>query len=209
MFSGRCFWIGLWFSFMGVPCSFLSLHFLFVKKITFIYLFWLCPVLVTAYGIFHCVMRTLYLVPWLEIEPGPPALATGSFSHWITREVTFPYASTSVAGSGFILRWPASRSPGGCHTRRQQVSTRPSVDAGEEGCEGGKGRPPHACLLYLRRNTFPGGRSAYISLGRRGLMASVPEPQVAGKGRISLFRHLHLEVGEKGWGTADQSICCN
>ena len=151
------------------------LTFPFSKKITFIYLFWLCPVLVTAYVIFHCVTRTLYLVPWPEIEPGPPALATGSLSHWITREATFPYAY--VAGSGFILRWPASRSPGGCHTRRQQVSTRLSVDAGEEGCEGGKRRSPHACLLHLQRNTFPGGRSAYISLGRRGLMASLPEPQ--------------------------------
>ena len=54
----------------------------------------------------------------------------------------------------------------------------PGVNAGEEGCQGGKGHPSHnTCLLYPRRNIFPGGRSAYISLGRGGLMASLPEPQ--------------------------------
>ena len=154
MFSGRCFWIGLWFSIMGVPCSFLSLcfHFFF----TFIYLFWLGSVLVAAYGIFRCVMRMLYLVPWLEIEPGPPVLGTRNLSHWTTREVTFPYVSTSVTGSGFILRWHASRPPGRCHTHRQQVFSRPGVNAGEEGCQGGKGHPSHTPVSCIHGEiSFP------------------------------------------------------
>ena len=55
---------------------------------------------------------------------------------------------------------------------------RPGVNAGEEGCQGGKGHPSHNTrLLYPRRNIFPGDRSAYISLGRGGLTASLPEPQ--------------------------------
>ena len=46
------------------------------------------------------------------------------------------------------------------------------------GLSGWKRPPfPHTRLLYPRRNIFPGGRSAYISLGRGSLMASLPEPQ--------------------------------
>ena len=66
-----------------------------------IYLFWLCWVLVVAYGIFSCGMWDLWLqyadflvaaclwdlVPRPGIEPGPPALGAQSLTHWTTREV--------------------------------------------------------------------------------------------------------------------------
>ena len=49
-----------------------------------IYLFiWLSWVLVSAHGIFSCSVWDL--VPWPEIEPGPPALGPQSLSHWTTR----------------------------------------------------------------------------------------------------------------------------
>ena len=39
-----------------------------------------------------CCMQTLIygmgdLIPWLGIEPGPPALGVQSLNHWTTREV--------------------------------------------------------------------------------------------------------------------------
>ena len=54
---------------------------IFSKIYLFIWLYWLlgaCKPLVVACGI---------LVPWLGIEPGPPALGAQSLSHWTTRGV--------------------------------------------------------------------------------------------------------------------------
>ena len=48
-------------------------------KYLFIYLFWLCRALVVG-----CVQD---LVPRPGMEPGPPALAARSLTHWTTREV--------------------------------------------------------------------------------------------------------------------------
>ena len=52
--------------------------------------------LVVAFGIFSCSMRTLScgmwdLVPKPGIEPGPPALGARSLRHWTTREVPTPF----------------------------------------------------------------------------------------------------------------------
>ena len=53
---------------------------------------WLCLVFVVVCWIFIRGLRTLScsmgdLVPWPGIEPGPPALAAWSLSHWPSREV--------------------------------------------------------------------------------------------------------------------------
>ena len=53
---------------------------------------WLCWVLVAACRIFSCGLWTPVcsmwdLVPWPEMEPGPPALGVWSLSHWTTRKV--------------------------------------------------------------------------------------------------------------------------
>ena len=46
------------------------------------------------------------LVPWLGIEPTPPALAAQSLNHWITREVPWMVLSRQVTWSA--LRIPAA-----------------------------------------------------------------------------------------------------
>ena len=52
-----------------------------------------CLIFFSAHGIFRYNMRSLSwglwdLVPWLGVEPGPPALGAQSLNHWTTREVT-------------------------------------------------------------------------------------------------------------------------
>ena len=76
----------------------------FLKKYLFI---WLCHVLVVACGICTCGKRTLScrmwgLVPWLGIEPEPPALGAWSLSHWTTREVPGCVTNCSL-GSYFLI----------------------------------------------------------------------------------------------------------
>ena len=68
------------------------------KKILFIYLFiWPHWVLVAACRTISCGLWTLScdmwgLVPWPEMEPGPPVSGVWSPSHWATREVPcFPF----------------------------------------------------------------------------------------------------------------------
>ena len=75
-------------------------HFVVALPFLFKHIFiWLCWVLVAArgslifiamWGIFSCSRWDL--LPWLGIEPGPPALGAWSFSHWTTRELLiFPF----------------------------------------------------------------------------------------------------------------------
>ena len=45
------------------------------------------------------------LVPWPGIEPGPPALGTGSLSHWTTMEVPIWDICEGVQG----IYWPGIR----------------------------------------------------------------------------------------------------
>ena len=71
-------------------------------EVLFLFLTWLHRVLVAAHKVFdlRCSMRDPYLqhvssfscgmqdlVPWPEMEPGPPALEAESSNHWISREV--------------------------------------------------------------------------------------------------------------------------
>ena len=61
-----------------------------------------------ACGIFSCGMRTLScgmwdLVPWPEIEPGPPALGAWSLSHWTTREVPLIFVLLSLYLFSFLF----------------------------------------------------------------------------------------------------------
>ena len=56
----------------------------------------------SACRIFSCGLQTLscnmwYLVPWLGIEPGLPALGAWSLSYWTTREVPFKKIFVEVA----------------------------------------------------------------------------------------------------------------
>ena len=74
----------------------------------FIYGFiWLHQVSVEAWRIFNCGVQTLNcsmwdLVPWLGIEPRPPALGVQSLNHWTTREIPLH----------LLLKWLESHSQG-------------------------------------------------------------------------------------------------
>ena len=81
--------------FLPVSCSFLPRRFYpcsSFKKI-FIYL---------AVRSLSCSMQTLSCgmrdpVSWPGIEPGPPALAARSLSHWSTREVPMPFPFSAIS----------------------------------------------------------------------------------------------------------------
>ena len=62
--------------------------FFFLNKI-FILSIWQYPVLVAAHRTLDLSCGMWDLVPWLGIEPGPPALGAQSPSHWTTREVLY------------------------------------------------------------------------------------------------------------------------
>ena len=95
-------------------CSFLSLKKLFI---------WLHQVLVVACRIFDlcCSMQDHScgmwdLVPWPEIQPGPPALGVQSLSRWTIRDV--PVGSCSIPSSthsaehmvgSFLNQWMSNR----------------------------------------------------------------------------------------------------
>ena len=61
----------------------LSLVFLLFFYYYYYLFIWLSWVLISAHGLFSCSMWDL--VPWPEIEPGPPALGPQNLSHWTTR----------------------------------------------------------------------------------------------------------------------------
>ena len=90
------------FSCLSHPLSCRLLFFSFIKKK---YLFiWLHQVLVVACRIFDlcCGMQDHSwdmwdLVPWPEIQPGPPTLGAQNLSHWTIREV--PVGSCSIFSS--------------------------------------------------------------------------------------------------------------
>ena len=69
--------------------SFVGLLNYFYLLLIFIYLFiyWLCHVLISAHWIFDLSCGMQDLAPWQEMEPMPPALGAQSLSHWTTREV--------------------------------------------------------------------------------------------------------------------------
>ena len=75
--------------------------------------FWFCQVLITACGIFSCVMGSLGcsrwdLVPWPGIKPGPPALGTWSLSPWTTREALM-LSVWLYSFRGFLMSWRVIR----------------------------------------------------------------------------------------------------
>ena len=73
--------------------------FLFLK--IFIYLFWLCQVLVVACELLvEACMQDL--VPQPGIEPGSPALRAQSLTHWTTREVP-PYSFLELSIITYFL----------------------------------------------------------------------------------------------------------
>ena len=92
-----------------MPLYIYTLKFFFYFKR--IYLFWLCWVLVTACRIFSCSMQNL--VPWVGIEPRPPALGMQSlgteplgkyrecdFHIYTNQPVHSPYSKTTpLSGS--------------------------------------------------------------------------------------------------------------
>ena len=63
-------------------------------------------ILVAAFKNFSCDMQTLSfsmwdLVPWLRVEPRPPALGVWSLSHWTSKEVP---SGTFLVPSSFMLQ---------------------------------------------------------------------------------------------------------
>ena len=103
-----------------------------------------------ARGIFSCSQQTLScglwgLVPWLGIEPTPPALGTQSLSHWTTGEVprvVFKVEQNINALKLLVKNSPLAQQWGD----RVQQTCRRWVDSRA----GGPPRPQGRVLLLLR-----------------------------------------------------------